>query len=139
MGETKISKRLRLMARVRSATGMRVSELVRLEWSDVDLKENVVTIRSIKHFGYERNFPFNSIARAAFIEALDLGPPISVLVFPHPDRFGKAFTPGAVSSWFSRNHVITRAEWKKRWQDALKKGKVDYHSPLLELIWPRLN
>lgn len=63
-------------------TGMRLGEICRLEWRDIDLEKNFISIREPKS-GKDKKIPLNETARA-LLESVSVNPRIPY-VFPNED------------------------------------------------------
>lgn len=80
MNEMSVFGTIRLMAKLQIETGMRVDELVKLEWGDIDLAES--KIRSpITGQWWALSLKGWTVAMAALNGA---GSPLASLVFPSP-------------------------------------------------------
>lgn len=117
MKETEISKCLRLMGELRTATGMRLDELIHLEWRDVGLSTRMILIPAeLTKQGRARVQSLSVDAYQVLLQALEIGPPCYPLVFPNLAQSGKPFSRAVVTAWFSRHGVPTRRQWAHaRW------------------------
>ncbi len=91
-------------------TGMRLREVLNLEWNDLDFHNNEITVRNTKS-GRDRRVSISSNLREALVELTSMGK--SVYVFPNP-RTGRPYR------WLT----------KRSFNTALKRagiGKLRYH------------
>lgn len=81
-------------------TGMRIGELVHLEWSDVDLKRRVIKIQRKPDWDpktYEREIPFTPESEKVLRELYEASPDRSGLVFRF--RSGKPIRESTMRTW----------------------------------------
>jgi integrase len=111
---------LPLLAVIQEETGMRTSELIRLEWRDVDVEQGEITIR--RETGEERTVRLSEVANGLLMALLSQPIPLPLSPYVFPNRAGRAYALATVSHWFHANGYALAAERRKDW---IKRARVD--------------